>query len=253
MARKITGGLVGEPSIGAINVAPTAVVTAATNQDITLSPTGSGSVVFTNNAILNSQNDLRFADSDSSNWIAFQAPATVASNVTWTLPATDGTNNQVLTTNGSGTLSWSSKDVAITDQTVSSSTHYVTITTSTSGIATTLNVSSTRLSFVPSTGTLTTTNLVESSSIALKENFAPIDDALDKILNLTAWIYDRKDGSQKSEAGLIAEEVYTVIPNVVSKDENGNPAGINYTRLSAYLIEAIKTLKQEINSIKSNI
>jgi hypothetical protein len=49
---------------------------------------------------------LRFADSDSSNWVALQAPATVASNVTWTLPATDGTSNQALVTNGSGTLSW---------------------------------------------------------------------------------------------------------------------------------------------------
>jgi hypothetical protein len=55
---------------------------------------------------LNAQNDLRFADADSSNWVAFQAPATIVSNVTWTLPATDGTTGQVLATNGSGTLSW---------------------------------------------------------------------------------------------------------------------------------------------------
>jgi hypothetical protein len=57
---------------------------------------------------LNAQGDLRFADADSSNYVAFQAPATVASNVTWTLPAADGTSAQVLSTNGSGTLSWSS-------------------------------------------------------------------------------------------------------------------------------------------------
>ena len=56
---------------------------------------------------IGSQGDLRLGDSDNSNWLAFQAPTTVASNVTWTLPGTDGTSNQVLTTNGSGTLSWS--------------------------------------------------------------------------------------------------------------------------------------------------
>jgi len=56
---------------------------------------------------LSAQGDLRFSDSDSSNWVAFQAPATVASNVTWTLPAADGTSGQFLSTNGSGTLSWS--------------------------------------------------------------------------------------------------------------------------------------------------
>ncbi len=60
------------------------------------------------NVQLNAQSNLRFADSDSSNWVAFQAPATVASNVTWTLPSTDGTSGQSLTTNGSGTLSWTS-------------------------------------------------------------------------------------------------------------------------------------------------
>lgn len=59
------------------------------------------------NLTLNAQGDLRFADSDSSHYVAFQAPATVASNVTWTLPAADGTANQVLSTDGSGTLSWS--------------------------------------------------------------------------------------------------------------------------------------------------
>lgn len=57
---------------------------------------------------LQAQNDIRFADSDSSNWVAFQAPATIASNVTWTLPSADGTSNQVLSTNGTGTLSWAS-------------------------------------------------------------------------------------------------------------------------------------------------
>jgi hypothetical protein len=60
----------------------------------------------TGDLTLNAQSDLRFADSGSSNWVAFQAPATVSSNVTWTLPSADGTASQVLSTNGSGTLSW---------------------------------------------------------------------------------------------------------------------------------------------------
>ena len=58
------------------------------------------------NLQIGSQGDVRFADSDSSNWVALQAPSTVTSNVTWTLPSSDGTNGQVLSTNGSGTLSW---------------------------------------------------------------------------------------------------------------------------------------------------
>lgn len=52
------------------------------------------------------QQDLRFADSDSSNYAAIQAPATIGANYTLTLPDTDGDSGQVLSTNGSGVLSW---------------------------------------------------------------------------------------------------------------------------------------------------
>ena len=63
-------------------------------------------VLLDGNLTLKGQADLRFADSDSSHYIAIQAPSTVAANVTLTLPPADGTNGQVLSTNGSGTLSW---------------------------------------------------------------------------------------------------------------------------------------------------
>jgi len=66
---------------------------------------GSG-VVASGTVTLNNQAGLRFADADSSNWVAFQAPSVVASNVTWTLPSSDGSSNQVLRTDGNGVLSW---------------------------------------------------------------------------------------------------------------------------------------------------
>lgn len=71
----------------------------------------------TGDITLNAQSDLRFADSDSSNWVAFQAPATVSSNVTWTLPSTDGSSGQALNTNGTGTLSWATFAALATAQT----------------------------------------------------------------------------------------------------------------------------------------
>jgi len=46
------------------------------------------------------------ATANGSNYVAIQAPASLAANVTYTLPTADGTSGQVLTTNGSGTLSW---------------------------------------------------------------------------------------------------------------------------------------------------
>ena len=100
-------------------------------------------------------------------------------------------------------------------------------------------------------GQLTATTLVETSSIAFKENINPIENALDLILKLAGVTYDRKDNNEH-EAGLIAEEVFKHAPDLVSLDLNGNPYGVKYTKIGAYLIEAIKTLKDEIDSLKGN-
>jgi hypothetical protein len=62
--------------------------------------------VFETDVVLNAQRELRLADADSSAYVGFKAPATITSNRVWTLPAADGTNGQVLSTNGSGVLSW---------------------------------------------------------------------------------------------------------------------------------------------------
>lgn len=53
--------------------------------------------------LIGAQKDLRLSDSDASNWVAFESPATVASNVTWTLPASDA--DGCFKSNGSGTMS----------------------------------------------------------------------------------------------------------------------------------------------------
>ena len=53
------------------------------------------------------QGTVRYFDADSSNFVGFRAPATVGSNVTFTLPDSDGLANQVLITDGSGNLTWS--------------------------------------------------------------------------------------------------------------------------------------------------
>ena len=78
----------------------TATTVNATNLNV------SGTSTFSNDVTLNSQSDLRFADSDSSNYIALQAPATISTNFTLTLPTNDGVANQALVTDGSGTLSF---------------------------------------------------------------------------------------------------------------------------------------------------
>ena len=94
-------------------------------------------------------------------------------------------------------------------------------------------------------GSLTAASITETSSIAYKENINPITNALDAIMQLAGVTYDRKDGSSKNEAGLIKEEVEKILPNLVKDD------GIHYTKLTAYLIEAVKELKDEITALTS--
>jgi hypothetical protein len=68
-----------------------------------------GSTNFTfdgTNVQIGSQGDLRLGDSDNSNYVALHAPTTITSNYTLTLPATTGSANQVIQTDGSGNLSF---------------------------------------------------------------------------------------------------------------------------------------------------
>jgi hypothetical protein len=57
---------------------------------------------------ITAQGDLRLEDTTGGQYVALQAPGTVASSYTLTLPVDDGTNGQALITDGSGNLSWSS-------------------------------------------------------------------------------------------------------------------------------------------------
>jgi hypothetical protein len=74
------------------------------------------STTFSDSLTLESENQLRFTDSDNSNYVGFKSPSTVSTNTMWVLPASDGTNGQILTTNGSATLTWADVPVSLPDQ-----------------------------------------------------------------------------------------------------------------------------------------
>ena len=123
-----------------------------TNKTLT-SPTVNSGTVGTA-LTFNAQADARFADSDSSNWVAFQGPATIASNITWTLPNADGSNGQALVTNGSGTLSWAAAGATISSDTSTNTDFLLYFASSTSGALTAVNQDS-GLTYNPSSGKIT--------------------------------------------------------------------------------------------------
>lgn len=108
----VTGTMIASSTVTSTNIVDGTIVNADINASAAIAGTkispdfGSQNIATTGNVTVNAQGDLRFGDADSSNWVAFQAPSTVSSNVTWTLPSTDGSASQALSTNGSGVLSW---------------------------------------------------------------------------------------------------------------------------------------------------
>jgi hypothetical protein len=91
--------------------------------------------------------------------------------------------------------------------------------------------------------------ITESSSIRYKTNIETVKYGLDKVLQLRGVTYDKKDTGIK-ELGLIAEEVNEILPDVVIKNEEGEPDSVSYGRLTAVLIEAVKDLQAQINELK---
>jgi hypothetical protein len=110
--------------------------------------------------------------------------------------------------------------------------------------------SGTQKANLDSSGNLTISGiLTESSSIRYKTNIETVKYGLDKILQLRGVTYDKKDTGIK-ELGLIAEEVNEILPDVVIKNEEGEPDSVSYGRLTAVLIEAVKDLQAQINELK---
>ncbi len=91
------------------------------------------------------------------------------------------------------------------------------------------------------------------SSRRWKTNIKNLPNALSKVEQLRGVSYDLKD-SGKHEIGVIAEEVGTVVPEVVSYEANGKDAsGVDYSRLTALLIEAIKQQQKQISAEQKQV
>lgn len=91
------------------------------------------------------------------------------------------------------------------------------------------------------------------SSRRWKTNIQTLHDALGKVEQLRGVSYDLKANGQH-EVGVIAEEVGAVVPEVVTWEKNGTDArSVDYSRLTALLIEAAKEQQTLIRQQKEQI
>ena len=243
----------------------------------------SASVIFGN---LGTANEVGLAVGTSSDARIHQLDS--SGNTIFKLPATDGTANQVLKTDGNGDLSWvaqtSNTNTTYTagtglnlvgtefqntapDQTVSltgsgatsisgtypnftiSSTDTNTNTTYTAGNG--LTLTSTEFTMSGSyTGDFTATGDVTAySDQRLKRNVETITNAVD-VVNCLRGVNFEKDG--RHSTGVIAQEIEEFFPEVVHTDADGMKS-VAYGNISGLLIEAIKEQQKTIEDMKKHI
>jgi len=94
---------------------------------------------------------------------------------------------------------------------------------------------------------------ITRSSRQFKVNIQPLEGALEKVVQLQGVSYERKSDG-KHEIGVVAEDVAQIVPEVVSLDPNTHQLqGVDYSRLTALLIEAVKSQQAEIQQLKTQI
>ena len=95
----------------------------------------------------------------------------------------------------------------------------------------------------------------------LKENIQPIGGSLEAICNIEGVKFDWKYRDEKNQIGLIAQNVEQYIPEAVveltapfySNDDGTEYKTIKYDAIIPHLIESIKTLKSEIDNLKTKL
>ena len=84
-------------------------------------------------------------------------------------------------------------------------------------------------------------DLIAFSDERKKTNIETIPNALEKVLQLRGVTFDKIDGDDRRHAGVIAQEVEKVLPEVVYTDKDGMKS-VAYGNVIGLLIEAIKEL-----------
>jgi dihydroorotase len=104
---------------------------------------------------------------------------------------------------------------------------------------------------VVSSSGLTAAAFYYSSDLSLKKDIVPISNSLDKIEKLNGVYFNWKSNDEPS-IGLIAQDVEKVFPQAVSTNSDTGLKSVDYGKLVAPLIEAVKTQQGQIDVLKAS-
>ena len=85
----------------------------------------------------------------------------------------------------------------------------------------------------------------------LKKNIVTINSGLDKVASMRGVTYTHRV-TDEERVGVIAQELKEIIPELIDEDDRGY-LSVSYTGIVPVLIEAIKELKQEVETLKSKV
>jgi hypothetical protein len=98
-----------------------------------------------------------------------------------------------------------------------------------------------------STADIYANNFYSTSDVTLKQNLVPISNALDKLEQITGYLYNFI-GDDKKQYGVSAQQVEKPFPEAVGTNEQGMKS-VSYQMLIPVIIESIKELKQKLDDI----
>ena len=193
-------------------------------------------------------NDARLSDARTPLAHSHAASDIVSGTVN---PARLGSGTASASTFLRGDNTWASTPVVtVSDDTTTDSTFYPTFSSATTGQLSTAVVSSTGLTFNPSTGILSSIEFNSLSDARFKRDLSNISEALSKVKTLTGYTYTMIETGKRS-TGLLAQEVELVQPESVGGTESRKT--IDYGGMMGLIVEAIKELDAKLESIKSTL
>jgi hypothetical protein len=133
------------------------------------------------------------------------------------------------------------------NDTTTNQEYYPLFTDITTGTITASGISTSKLTYNPSTGSLNAVNFNTTSDENLKTNIKTVENSLETVEKLRGVSFDWKE-TGKGSYGVIAQELEEVLPELV---KDGEIKSVNYNGIIGVLIEAIKELKAEIEELKN--
>ena len=102
---------------------------------------------------------------------------------------------------------------------------------------------------VNATGIVTATDFDSTSDIRLKTNIKPIEDPLNKVMQIEGVSFNWKEDNRPA-LGVVADQIENILPELV---HGNDPKTVNYNGLIGLLIECVKNQQKQIDELKDQL